>query len=103
MKKLLLSLMGLGFFAHAGNFVFEVPAKTKEERTFISNLGFAIDQVMSDRVFITGDAYDRDLLKRSGLKFTATDYQPKWDRNDRATKYRSYQDVVNVFKKLAAD
>jgi carboxypeptidase T len=103
MKKLLLSFGLLTLFAHSTEFIFEVPAKTKEERTYISNFGFAIDQVMSDRVFITGNGYDRDLLKRSGIQFTATPYQPKWDKDERAGKYRSYDDVINVFKKLAAD
>lgn len=103
MKKLLLSLFAFTFLAQATDYVFEVPAKTKEERTFISNLGFAIDQVMSDRVFLSGNSYDKDLLQRSGLQFQATVYKQKWDGFGRAAKYRSYQDVVNIFKKLAAD
>jgi len=102
MKKILFSLTLFTFLAQASDpFIFEIPAQTREERTFISNLGFAIDQVMSDRVFISGDNYDRDLLKRSGLKFTEIKYQPKWDKEDLATKYRSYQDVINTFKNLA--
>ncbi len=102
MKKILFSLTLFTFLAQASDpFIFEIPAQTKEERTFISNLGFAIDQVMSDRVFVSGDHYDRDLLKRSGLKFSEIKYQPKWDKEDLATKYRSYQDVVNTFKNLA--
>lgn len=102
MKKILFSLTIFTFLAQASNpFIFEVPAQTREERTFISNLGFAIDQVMSDRVFISGDKYDRDLLTRSGLKFTEIQYQPKWDKEDLATKYRSYQEVVDTLKNLA--
>ncbi len=104
MKKLLLSLMVFCLGAEASQrYIFEVPARDKHERTFISNLGFAIDEVQSDRVFITGGAYDRDLLKRSGLTFTETLYQDKWDNLPRATKYRSYEEVINVFKKLSAD
>lgn len=91
-----------GAMASPANYIFEVPASTKEERTFISNLGFAIDEVQSDRVFIMGDKYDKNLLKRSGLKFTETPYQPRWDKDERASKYRSYNDVVSVFKQLAA-
>src|SRR3954471_7416571 len=101
-KGFLLNLLFVSFsLAGAGNFIFEVPAATKEERTFISNLGFAIDEVQSDRVFILGDNYDRNLLKRSGVKFTQTVYQPKWDKQTRANKYRSYADVISTFKALA--
>lgn len=104
MKKLFLSLLFLSLLAKAETrYVFEVEAKTKEERTFVSNLGFAIDQVLSDRVFISGNAYDKNLLQRSGLKFSTTEYQPRWEKLDRASKYRSYQDVITAFKKLAAD
>ncbi|MEZ4814668.1 MAG: M14 family metallopeptidase [Bdellovibrionota bacterium] len=103
MNKILFSITFVSFLAQgADQYIFEVPAHSKEERTLISNLGFAIDQVMSDRVFITGSNYDRDLLKRSGIQFSEQVFQQKWNKIDLASRYRSYQDVVDTFKNLAS-
>lgn len=102
MKKILFSLTIFSFLAQADDrFIFEVPAKSKEERTLISNLGLAIDQVMSDRVFITGSSVERKLLKISGLDFIERQYKEQWQRSDRAKKYRSYEEVVTTLKKLS--
>jgi carboxypeptidase T len=83
-------------------YIFEVPATTREERTYIANFGFALDEIQSDRVFITGTAYDRDLLNRSGIKFTEKLYQERWKKADlKAGIYRSYNSTVASLQNLA--
>jgi carboxypeptidase T len=85
-------------------YIFEVPATSREERSFIANFGFALDEIQSDRVFITGTAYDRDLLKRSGIKFTEKKYQERWEKADtKAGTYRSYNSTVATLQNLASN
>ncbi|MEI7440573.1 MAG: M14 family metallopeptidase [bacterium] len=91
-------------FADVTRYIFEVPAATREERTYIANFGFALDEVQSDRVFISGTSYDRDLLNRSGLKFVERKYQDRWEKADlKAGTYRSYNSVVASLQNLASN
>jgi carboxypeptidase T len=85
-------------------YIFEVPATTREERTYIANFGFALDEIQSDRVFITGTEYDRDLLNRSGINFIERKYQPRWEKADlKAGTYRSYNSAVATLQNLASN
>ncbi len=58
--------------------VIEVKAKTAAERSRIVDLGFAIDELRSDAVYIFGKARDADTLRRAGFRATATPAKSEW-------------------------
>lgn len=89
----------------APKLIIEVPAQTKEERSKIANMGYAVDQVLSDKVFITGDKADVAKLKDAGFAVTPRNYQPRFDLLDNefgpGLVYHSYADVVRELQNLA--
>ena len=86
--------------------VIEVKAADSETRSAIANLGFAIDEVLSDKVYIYGKPSDAKRLQDAGFKTSAFELQKSWlqwseSATDAKEKYRSYGEVAGRMTELA--
>lgn len=83
----------------------EVQAKDKFERSLVTRLGYAIDEVRSDKVFFAGTEADIQKLKRLNLKAKAYPMQTNWTLSDdvgiEAAKFTSYNEVTQQLQNLA--
>jgi carboxypeptidase T len=85
--------------------VISIGATTKEQRSKIANLGYALDDVHSDRVFIYGSAEDARRLSALGLPTAVNTLPARPFESDepfdiRATQYHSYERLVGEIKTL---
>ena len=89
----------------APKWVIEVPAVNKETRTKIANMGYAIDQVLSDKVFVIGSDSDVEKLRAEGFAPITREYQERFELLDKigpGQSYHSYQDVVRDLQNLSS-
>jgi len=91
--------------------IIEVQASTREERTAIADLGFNLDELRSDKVFIYGKAKDAEYIKSKGFQAKAHVFKPEWYQwtpshgetfsvNGEAQKYHSYDEVNSILGAL---
>lgn len=85
--------------------VIEVQATTREERTRILELGYAIDEVRSDKVFLLGSPQVAEDLEGQGFHAKAVAFPPKLMSVLRAsgrdtTRYHSYQELQTDLQAL---
>lgn len=84
----------------------EVQTNNKIERSLVTRLGYAIDEVRSDKVFFLGNEADVAKLARLNLKAKAYKMQSNWTTQDdlspEAARYTSYSEVAQQLQNLAA-
>ncbi|HVJ65291.1 MAG TPA: M14 family metallopeptidase [Bdellovibrionota bacterium] len=88
----------------APKWIIEIPAPNKEIRSKITDLGYAIDEVLSDKVFVLGGDADVKKLSESGYKVTPREYQERFEVFESfgpGLVYHSYQDVVRELENLS--
>ncbi|MEO5668006.1 MAG: M14 family metallopeptidase [Bdellovibrionota bacterium] len=98
------------FLAHAAvdstpTHYIEVQAKNRDDRSLVSRLGYAIDEVRSDKIFFLGTPDDVTRLARLNLKAVARPLQERWftmENSPNAARYTSYPEVVQQLKALEA-
>lgn len=80
--------------------VFKIKASTPEQRTFISNLGLAIDGVTSESVLVFGGADEKDLLLRNRIQFEEIDLGLTDDFPSGDKAFRDYKQVEATIQNL---
>ena len=87
--------------------VIEVKVTNREQRNMIANLGYALEDVRSDRVFIYAQPADAERLKGIGFEVTSYPLQQKWKAFDTAThsgeQFHSYDDTMAELVKMQSD
>lgn len=58
--------------------IIEVKAATREERSALANLGYSLDELRSDKVYIYGHQNDEVALKATGFDAKAYAFKPEW-------------------------
>ncbi|NCN26614.1 zinc carboxypeptidase [bacterium] len=84
--------------------IIEVGASTREQRSAVADLGYALEEIRSDKVFIYGNKKDVELLKKTGLQVSADEVQARWFQIDEALEWRysSYDQVLERMNALVA-
>jgi carboxypeptidase T len=83
----------------------EVEASDKIARSLVTQLGNAIDEVRSDKVFFVGTPADVEKLARLNLKAKAHKIQARWsiqELNPNAARYTSYAEVTKQLQEMAS-
>lgn len=95
----------LSFSAFASpSWVIEIPAADKDTRTKVANLGFAIEEILSDKVFVLGSDSDAQKLESAGFKVVKRKFQERFrifESFGPGMSYHSYQEVVRDLTNLS--
>lgn len=84
--------------------VIEVFVSDKNARGYLASMGFALDEVFSDRVYIFGTKSDAERIQKSGFKVQSTPYLKRWksfDKNLPQRKFVSYSEALEKMNSLA--
>lgn len=84
--------------------IIEIPAPTKEIRSEVANMGYAIDEVLSDKVFVLGSDSDVKKFRERGFQVTPREYQERFEIFENfgpGMTYHSYAEVVRDLQNLA--
>jgi len=118
MKQLLrhglISLAATGAFGTVANahtdenvtHVIEVQAATREERSAIANLGYALEEFRTGKVYIYGQAQDAVRIQReTGLPAHAYTAKPEWfsPRGAAEGRYSSFTEIEAALGKIERD
>jgi len=82
----------------------EVKANNKEARSLVARLGYALDEIRSDKVFFLGTLEDAKRVERLNLKTTARPLQERWfemGASPDASRFTSYTEVAQQLQDLA--
>lgn len=83
----------------------EIRSDSKYLRTKVQNLGFAIDEVRSDRFFVAGNKKDAELLSALGVKTRVQEIPERWMSMDfgfDSPRYTSFPQAVEKMDRLVA-
>ncbi len=88
--------------------VIEVRAKNSKERTLLGNLGFALEEIRSDRVFVYGFESDLKRIQAAGFEASAQPLKSEWLNMESAdstklSRYHSYAEVQQLLTQLTLD
>ncbi|NCN42094.1 zinc carboxypeptidase, partial [bacterium] len=84
----------------------EIKSNDKHLRTLVQDMGFAIDEIRSDKFFVAGTEADIKKLKAIGAPVTAQEIPERWFQMDmglNAQRYTSYEEAKAQLVALAND
>lgn len=85
--------------------IIEIKASTRQERTRLANLGYALEDIRSDKVFVWGHEEDAQRIRDAGFNATSVALPARImaERERVETRYHSYDSMTKALQQLEKD